>query len=135
MTGTRASVWTWVDGRVVQLYCWSSRSELVVVDVGGGGREARVAGVVRKHEPSGGCYRRACSAGAHLVLPGVVSVRISASGRGACGGGGPCGLGACPAVHDRGHAVPRLPVCGGRAAGPRLPQLHSPYHLRLRVGR
>ena len=56
-------------GRVVQLNCSSSQPELVVVDVGGSGVSAHAVGTVRKHEPGAG-GRRACTAGAHLVLPG-----------------------------------------------------------------
>ena len=57
-------------GRVVQLFSASSRPELVVVDVGDDGVAARVVGTVRKHQSDSGTCRRACTAGAHLVLPG-----------------------------------------------------------------
>ena len=41
------------------------------MDVGGGSRSASVLGIVSKHEASSDeCYRRACTAGEYLVVPG-----------------------------------------------------------------
>ena len=68
--------WYWgigVDlggGRVVQMYCTSHQSSLVVVDVGGGSRSAGVLGIVSKHEASRNWSHRACTVGEYLVLPG-----------------------------------------------------------------
>ena len=123
-------------GRVVQLYCVSIRPELVVVDVGDDGVAARVVGTVRKHEPSGVLpYRRACTAGAHLVLPGCVwagsapvdIVRVAA---------------ADPAAwsHVRRYTIPDM-ECDGHpcVVGGQIVLVYrsytSPHHLRMRVGR
>ena len=55
---------------MVQLDCQSCHPELVVVNVGGDGVPSCVLGTVRKHETRTGWFRRAKTAGAHLVVPG-----------------------------------------------------------------
>ena len=72
ISGTVAWAWTLVVAGWCSCTADSNRSELVVVDVGGSGVAARVVGTVCKHEPSHTKVRRACTAGAHLVLPGCV---------------------------------------------------------------